>query len=107
MTTIFIISSHPLFSYGLENLIRQETGASVIGRETDVDRAIEVIAELQPDVVILDNDDTLEPSPDLLHLLKATSGGKVISLNLQNNSLHIYRTIEQIVKDTEDLMKAI
>jgi DNA-binding NarL/FixJ family response regulator len=107
MTTIFIISSHPLFSYGLESLIRQETGAIVIGQETNVNRAIESIKELQPDVIILDNDDTLEPSPDLLRLLKAISGIKVISLNLQNNSLHVYRTIEQIVRDTQDLVKAI
>lgn len=107
MTTIFIISSHPLFSYGLESLIRQETGAIVLGQETDVQQAVEVIKDLQPDVIILDNDDPLEPSPDLLHLLKAASGARVISLNLRNNSLHVYRTIQQIVRDTQDLVKAI
>lgn len=107
MTTIFIISSHPLFGYGLESLIRQETGAMVIGQETNVNRAIESIKELQPDVIILDNDDPLEPSPDILRLLKAMSGIKVISLNLQNNSLHVYRTLKQRVTDTKDFVKAI
>jgi DNA-binding NarL/FixJ family response regulator len=63
MMCVLIVSSHPLFGQGVESLLRQEAGVEIVGRETDVDYAIERIKELQPDVIILGNDD---PTPELL-----------------------------------------
>jgi len=41
MKCIFVLSNHPLFGQGVENLLRQEKRLNIVGRETDVDRAIE------------------------------------------------------------------
>jgi len=39
MKCIFMLSSHPLFSQGVESLLRQETGLEIVGREADADEA--------------------------------------------------------------------
>jgi len=41
MKHVFVLSSHPLFGQGVESLLRQEKGLEIVGRETDVDKAIE------------------------------------------------------------------
>ena len=104
MKRVFILSSHPLFSQGVESLLRQEPGVDIVGRETDVDKAIERIKELQPDVVILDSGD---PTPELMCILREGVGTKVIGLNLQDNTIGIYRGEQRVVKSIEDLIEAI
>jgi DNA-binding NarL/FixJ family response regulator len=37
MKRIFMLSSHPLFSQGVESLLRRETGLEIVGREADAD----------------------------------------------------------------------
>jgi len=105
---VFILSSHPLFGQGVESLLRRETGVDIAGRETDVDTAIERIKELRPDVVILDSaDPACDPTPAVMRILKEGLGTKVIGLNLQDNTLCIYRGEQRVVKSIEDLVQAI
>jgi DNA-binding NarL/FixJ family response regulator len=105
---VFIISSHPLFGQGVESLLRQETGVDIAGRETDVDTAIERIKELRPHVVILDSaDPACVPTPAVMRILKEGLEAKVIGLNLQDNTLCIYRGEQRVVKSVEDLVQAI
>ena len=40
MKSIFVLSSHPLFGQGVEILLRQEAGLDIVGRETNVDKAM-------------------------------------------------------------------
>ena len=108
MKRIFILSSHPLFGRGVESLLRQETGLEIVGRETDVDKAIERIEELQPDVVIVDSADPAGDSTLVaLHILREGVGTKVIGLNLQDNTIGIYRGEQRVVKGVKDLVEAI
>ena len=69
-----------------------------------MERAIEQIKELQPDVVILDSDNAVSQVTPILH---TNPGIKVISLSLQNNDLYVYQAKQQAAKETEDLVKAI
>lgn len=104
ITHIFIISSHLMFSHGLESLLRQETDFDIVGQEKDMERAIEQIKELQPDVIILDSDNAVSQVTPILH---TNPDIKIISLNLQNNDLYVYQAKQQAAKETEDLVKAI
>lgn len=97
-----------MFSRGLESLLRQKTGTKIIGLETDLERAIKAIKKLNPDVVILDNNTSLtESAPDVMRILKATPEIKVISLNLHNNNLRIYRATKRVARSVDDLVSAI
>jgi len=108
MKRIFMFSTHPLFSQGVESLLRQEPGVEIVGRETDVDNAIERIKELQPDVVIFDSGDlACNLTPAVMRILREGVGTKVIGLNLQDNTMCIYRGEQRVVKEVKDLMEAI
>lgn len=104
MKRIFMFSTHPLFGRGVESLLCQETGLEIVGWETEVDKAVERIRELQPDVVILDSGD---PAPEVVGILREGLGTKVIGLNLQDNTMCIYRGEQRVVKRIEDLVEAM
>jgi DNA-binding NarL/FixJ family response regulator len=108
MNRIFIISHHLMFGYGLESLLRQETELNIIGWETNITQGLQMIKELQPDVVILDRDDSaFNFTAELLHILNNNPGVKVICLNLRNNNLHIYQAHQRVATGFEDLVETI
>ena len=108
MKRIFMFSTHPLFGRGVESLLRRETGLEIVGRETDVDKAMERIKELRPDVVILDSGDpACDPTPAVMRILREGVGTKVIGLNLQDNTVCIYRGEQRVVKEVKDLLEAM
>ena|GEM_PF-464785 len=108
MKSIFVLSGHPLFGQGVEILLRQEAGLDIVGRETDVDRAMERIKELRPDVVIVDSGDpACDPTPAVMRILREGVGTKVIGLNLHDNTVFIYRGEQRVVKEVKDLVAAI
>ena len=105
---IFIISIHAMFGHGLKKLLTQEPDVEVIGHATNIDHALEQLKSLQPDVIILESDNTpSSPSVVLPRLLKEHLGTTVVLLNLHNNQLSIYLTAQWLAKNTDDLIKAI
>ncbi len=107
MTRVFIISGYPMFSWGLESLLRQGTGLDITGRETDVDRAIEQIKALQPDVVILDSSSSDDNSRAVVRILKENLGTRVVNLSLQDNLMVVYQAAQWAVQDVDDLVDVI
>ncbi len=110
MKQVFIISRHRMFASGLESLLQQESGDEivVVGQETDLKQAIEKIEALQPDVVILADNETWEDSlPAVFYILREKSVPKVIGLNLNNNNLFVYEARQGIAKNVKDLITAI
>ncbi len=105
---IFLVSSYPLFSQGIEKLLCYEAGLEVVGRETDLDRAIKRIGELRPDVIILDSaDSACAAAGTVMRILKGSWGAKVIGLNPQDNTICVYREERRMAKGVTDLVEAI
>jgi DNA-binding NarL/FixJ family response regulator len=108
MIRVFMLSHLPLFSQGVEALLCREQGVEIVGRETDVEKAVERIKELEPDVVILDNDlQATDPAPIAVRILGEQTKTKVIGLSLQSNTIYIYRKEQRTAHRIEDLMEAI
>ena len=108
MKRVFMLSTHPLFSQGVESLLSQETGLEIVGREIDVNKAIERITEIRPDVVILESSDPAgDPTPAVMRILREGLGIKLVGLNLKDNTLCIYCCERRVVKGIEDLVEAI
>lgn len=106
---IFIISTYPMFSYGLESLLSQENGLEIVGQEANIDTAVEQIKDRRPNVVILDSD---EPTGRVVsnmldQIAQENLETKVIGLSLRTNKIHIYRTTKQVVTGVNDLLAAI
>jgi len=103
-----MLSSHPLFSQGVESLLCQETGLEIVGREMDLEKGLDRIRELRPDVVIVDNGDpTCDPTPTVMRILREGLGIRVIGLNLRDNMVCVYRGEQRVARGVEDLLEAI
>lgn len=108
MLSVFIVSSHLMFGYGLENLLRQRTDLKVLGQETQIKRAIDQIKNLKPEVVIIYADEShLRSQATILEILNANPDTRVIALNLQNNNFYVYQAAQWETTSVEDLLEAI
>lgn len=103
-----MIASQPLFSEGVESLLRGQAGLEVVGRETDAALAIHLIRKLKPDVVVLDTKD-LASAPFLVvaRLLQAEEGIKIIAMNLEDQTIRVYRGEQRKALCINDLVEAI
>ncbi len=105
---VFLFSCHPLFGQGVELLLGQEAGLEIVGRETDVDKAVEDIQKLRPDAVIVASSDPENDfAPVVMRILREEAGTKIVGLDLRDNTICIYRGERRFVKEVEDLVKAI
>lgn len=106
-TRIFVLSDHLMFAHGLKSLLGQDGDLQLVGHETDVDRALEVIKSSQPDVVILDGSGSSMHKLDLKRILLARPGLKVIGLSLNSNNLYIYQATQKVVESILDFKQAL
>jgi len=104
MINILIISKHIMFGHGLESLLHQNGRCRVVGQETDIYQALEKIKTLQPDVVLVDDE---APTPNLVPILQINPDAKIITLNLQNNILHLDQTERWVTSGVQDLIETI
>jgi DNA-binding NarL/FixJ family response regulator len=105
---IFIISDRLMFGQGLECLLVKEKAVEVVGRGTSVKEAATLIRTLQPDVIIVDNDEiTLDAIAELLRMVNSNPCIKIIHLSLQSNNLYVYQAIHTRVQSVADLVEAI
>lgn len=109
MIQVFIISQYPLFGQGLRSLLHAEPEIDIIGQESDVDRAIAQVADLQPDVIILDSDDSTDATNAVLlqRLLQENSNIRVVGMSLQHDQLRTYTTQHRVISSVNDLLDAI
>lgn len=105
---VFMLASHPLFSQGVESLLRGKASLKVVGRETDAGRAAKQIRKLKPDVVIIDTKDLASaPFHVVTKLLQQEDGIKIIAMNLENQTIRVYHEEERTVLCVDDLVAAI
>lgn len=108
MTRIYIISRHSLFGDGIEDLLRKEPALEIVGREQDIGKAMEQIDDLQPDVVILDcHEDRQAVQPLIMKILQGGVPARVISMDLQTNTIVVHKREQHDVHGMEDLIAAI
>jgi CheY-like chemotaxis protein len=108
MVRVFVVCGETVFGHGVERLLHPEAGVEVVGRESNSERAMQRITELQPDVILLDGSSLQnDPTPALMRFLRDQPGTKIIGLNLQNNCVCIYSGEQRVIKDVGDLVGAI
>jgi len=108
MSRILIFSTHPLFGQGVERLLRREAGLAVVGVESDVSTALQKVAELKPDIVILDSSDpNCDPAPILTQMLHGKERTTIIGLNLSDNVACVCSIEHRLVSDVSDLLDIV
>jgi DNA-binding NarL/FixJ family response regulator len=108
MLNVFIVSSHLMFSHGLENLLQEDAEINVMGQETNMEQAIKQIKKLHPDAIIIYSDDVqLTSRLTIVEILKASPDTKVIHLSLQNNVFYVYQATQWVATSLDDLLQAV
>ncbi len=108
MKQIYIVSKHPLFGEGIEEMLRQNAPVELLGRETDLSRAVQQIAALCPDVVIFDcHDENVDRLSALQHIFPKGAKTRIIEIDLDTNTLFIYTREQRFVERWQDLVVAI
>ncbi len=108
MVRVFLLSSRGIFGQGLECLLRRQAEFEVVGHVADVDAAVEQICELKPAaVVVVDGDAEHDPAIIMARIAFSGFKVKVIGLDLNTNTLTLYRPEHHHVRRVEDLVTVI
>ena len=105
---VLVVSQPSLFEDGIEELLRQEPGLEIVGRETDTEEAVRRIKELHPDVVILtDGDAATGLGAELLRLVREGFHMRIVEIHLATNTLCIYCGERQSIREVRDLVDTV
>ena len=107
MKRIYVLSGGSLFLEGIETLLSEAEGFTIVGAHTELP-TVESIQSCNPDVIIVNLDDS-EPdlSPAVLCVLKERLGIAIVGLSLRDNKVCIYRGEDKQILGVEDLYEAI
>jgi DNA-binding NarL/FixJ family response regulator len=106
---VLLLSTHPLLSEGLRNLLGEKDDLVLIGPRALEDRAITEVAESAPDVVLVagqDDDDTTA-NAFMLQILQHYPDLPVIQINLSAGNIVRVFTSHTLPARSADLLDVI
>lgn len=112
---VFVIDDHPIFRFGVNDLLKAEAAFRVIGEAGDGQEALDKISALAPDVILLDIEMPLLDGPGFLRALKDKNvAAKVIAVS-QSSEEHRLRELIEIgvdghvlkTEDSTELLRAL
>src|ERR1035438_5173835 len=87
---VFIVEDHPVFREGLVQIINSEGDMIVCGEAEDAEQALEAIARLKPDLVLVDISLPGKSGLELIKDLRARNGGvKLLVLSMHDEALYV------------------
>jgi len=104
---IYIVYHHALFAQGIRSLLRGRPAMRVIGMESDINKAVQEVGSLRPEVIIVEESDVGVQSPTLGAILERHPTGRVVTLDLDHNFATVYDRHRVITAQPADLVKAI
>ena len=103
---VLLADDHPIVRQGLRNLINSEQDFMVIGEASDGLRAIELVNQLHPDVLVVD---LMMPVLNGLEVIRRAKrnvpGMQIIVLSMQNADAYVVESLKlgasgYVLKDT-------
>lgn len=105
---VLLVSGHPPFTQGMGEWLRQQLEVHIVGHETDMEKAAQCIAHLQPDVILLEMEqDARDPSSALMRFLRDGLDTQIIGVNLQDNCISLYYKGHCVMQKVGDLLQVI
>src|SRR5437899_2230132 len=91
---ILIVDDHPLFRQGLRQIIDRDAALVVCGEAPDASDAMKAVAELKPDLVIVDISLEASNGLDLIKHLKAKHEDlPILVVSMHDESLYAERAL--------------
>jgi DNA-binding NarL/FixJ family response regulator len=95
MITVFVADDHPIVRDGVRFLLNAQADITVIGEAANGREAVQQVARLRPDVVILDISMPELNGIEAAHLINAeTPDTKILILSMHSTSEHIFRALQ-------------
>ena len=105
---VLVVAEPSLFEEGIEELLRQEPGLEIVGREADLQDAVRRIKESHPDVILLaDGEAATGYAPELIRLVREGFHIRVVEVHLATNTLCLYCGERQSIREVRDLVGAV
>jgi len=105
---VLVVSERSLFGEGMEELLGQEPGLEILGREEDLKEAIRRIKEAHPDVIILtDGEAATGLVAEWLRLVREGFHMRIVEVHLETNTLCIYSGEQQPIREVRDLVDTV
>ncbi|HUW95405.1 MAG TPA: hypothetical protein VMW58_06425 [Anaerolineae bacterium] len=105
---VFIVAEPSLFEEGIEELLRQEEGLEIVGREEDPHEAVRRIRECLPDVVVFtDGEGATELEAELLRLVREGLHVRIVEVHLETNTVCIYCGERHSIREAGDLVRTV
>jgi len=85
--TIVIVDDHPLFLEGIKSFLKKEKELLLIGETNNVDDALKIISEKQPDIALLDIEIKDKSGFDVAEIInKKSLKTKIVFLTMYNDA---------------------
>jgi len=109
LKTILIIGREDILSYSVELYLTNQKGWNVVSfsNKENLDELIRAVNKVNPDVVIIHQEDQAHPLNLPTILLQDHPSLKVITLSLNNNLMEVYSKQNILVQSTTDLISVI
>ena len=105
---VFVLSGPSLFGNGIEELLCEEPGLEIVGREMDPRQAVRRIRESHPDVIILaDGEAARGLDAELLGLVREGLHVRIVEVHLATNTVCIYCGEQQSIREVGDLVDTL
>jgi len=112
---VLLADDHPLVRAGIRKVLEQQRDVTVVGEAGDGDEALKLLAELEPDLIVLDLN---MPNRDGFAVLReardAAPGVRILVLTMHSSVEYVARAVREgadgyLLKDTavQDLAAAI
>lgn len=104
---VLILSEPGLLAQGMRSLLESDPRIEIVGVTADVKRALEILRDDQPKVILVDADH-FRLSLDHAHASIALDGvPTVIAVSQHDNSVHVCRIQETPLTEAADLIAAV
>lgn len=94
-TTILLVDDHPLLRQALKDLLQKEADLEIVGEAGDGEEAVNLAAELLPDVIIMDISMPTLSGVEATRMIKAKHPStKTMMLTVYDDDEHILETLQ-------------
>jgi chemotaxis response regulator CheB len=105
---VLVVAEPSLFEEAVEQLLRQEPGFDIVGREIDSLEIVRLIKEASPDVlVVIDGQEATGLERELIRMVQNGFRIRVVEVNRASNTLCRYCGEQQAVEDERALLDAV
>ena len=103
----YIVYHHGLFAQGVRSVLETQRAVQIVGMESDVGKALKAVQSLKPEVIIVEECTGKHQPMRLGAFLHSATGGRVVTLSLDDDSATVYQRNRMAATDPADLVKAI